>query len=246
MEGSGSGNGHYAGIYLEGLRKAMKNPNDDNWCTDRASDQVPNKYISRAVPLHHSAGKLQIYEDCITSFGVLENYVFWHINPHKLQKLAPTGKNLLAAYSEQKRLHCSYLFYPEDRYSSFLQNLWDVHQTTWYQVTINQTIQSNCYGNLKTLQQAEGLLRVRGHIPSHNPSVTWSTSALWFTDDSVLLHGRWQVARASLSVNSWLVWKFFLCNVCYVSYLWLLTVFLSYLKATAYYFELCVTYQNAV
>jgi hypothetical protein len=108
---------------MEGLRKAMKNPNDDKWCTDPASNQVPNKYRSRAIPLHHSAGKLQIYVGCTTGFGGFENYVFWHINPYNLQKLAPTGKNLLAPYSEQKRLHCSYLFYPEDRRSSFLQNL---------------------------------------------------------------------------------------------------------------------------
>jgi hypothetical protein len=123
VEGSGSGNWHYASIYLEGLGKAMKNPSDDNRCIRRPSNQVPNKYRSTAVPLNHSAGKLQIYEDCITGFRVFENYVFWHINPHHLQKLAPIGKNLLPPYSEQKRLHCSYLFYPQDRRSSFLKNL---------------------------------------------------------------------------------------------------------------------------
>jgi len=50
----------------------MKNPNRDNWCTDQASNQVPNKYRSRAISLHLSVGTLQIYEDCITGFGVLE------------------------------------------------------------------------------------------------------------------------------------------------------------------------------
>jgi hypothetical protein len=128
-----------------------ENPNHDNWCLDRASNQVPNKYRSRAISLHHSAGKLQIYDNCITGFGVFENYVFWHMNRHHLQKLAPNGKNLLPPYSEQRRLHCSYLFYPEDRRSSFLQICETAIRLHGIKSQTNGTIQSNCYGNLKTV-----------------------------------------------------------------------------------------------
>jgi hypothetical protein len=86
--------------------------------------ELQTRYLTNIdLEQYNSAGKLPICVYCITGFGAFENYVFWYIDPHHLQKVAPTGKNLLPPHSEQKRLHCSYLFYPEDICSSFLQNL---------------------------------------------------------------------------------------------------------------------------